>query len=84
MFVIYTILDYFYTAGAVNGVTSPAQIEIVADAAGNRVGQTSRQRLITDYRERPLVSDFKFGQEFSPFPGIQPSLISLALTILPT
>ena len=42
-------------ARAVDGVAAAMQIEVVADAAGDRVGEAAGERLVADRRERPLV-----------------------------
>ncbi len=50
-------------AGAVDRVPAAAQVEVVADPAGDGVGQAAGQRVLVDGREGGLVLGLQFGQE---------------------
>src|SRR5205807_9167771 len=50
-------------AGAVDGVATAAEVEVVADAAGDGVGEPAGEGVLVDGRERRLVHRLEVAQE---------------------
>ena len=58
-----------------DGVAATAEVEVVADPAGDRVGQTAGEGVLVYGRERLLVVDLELGQELADLVGA-PALLT--------
>ena len=69
-------------AGAVDGVAAAAEVEVVADPAGDGVGQAAGERVLVDGRERRLVELLEARRGRSPSrSSSQPCSRSAAATV---